>query len=148
MPNCDGCGGPIGDNDCGIHSRDGKSFHPSCAGGKPIPESHNCDAAGCSSVSHNLDEPLEEKNCYGGTEYTPEEVARQMVFMRQEAARAWCEPTTDHKVMDPELCEEFAKILRKHSYAPRLGCATTGELIREIMARINMEYRTITGGRP
>ena len=145
---CKVCGGLISDHDCCMNTRDGEAIHPGCwLKREPIPADHNCDVAGCPTVAHSPDEKLEEKNCCGGTEYSPEEISRQMVFMRQEAARAWCEPTTAHKMMDPELCEEFARILRKHSYAPRLGCATTGELIREIMARINMEYRTVTGGR-
>jgi len=30
---------------------------------------------------------------------------------RQKAAQAWCKPSTEKKVMDPELAEEFANIL-------------------------------------
>jgi hypothetical protein len=31
----------------------------------------------------------------------------------------------------------------EYIYNPRLGCATTGELIEEIEARIDLNYRTI-----
>lgn len=31
---------------------------------------------------------------------------------RERAAQAWCQPSTGQKVMDPELAEEFAKILQ------------------------------------
>lgn len=71
----------------------------------------------------------------------------RMGFAREEAARAWCGEKTKDKTMDPELAEEFAKILVEHMYQPKLGCATTEELIDEIKTRIEMDgklkYRTI-----
>jgi hypothetical protein len=73
----------------------------------------------------------------------PEELERRMVFARQEAAKAWCQPETSATVMDAVLAEEFSKILVNHMYAPHMGCATTGELLDEIKARVDGEYRTI-----
>ena len=75
------------------------------------------------------------------------EYERRMVFARQEAATAWCQEKTKGKTMDAELAEEFAKILVVRMYEPKLGCATTRELIDEIKARVEMDgklgYRTI-----
>lgn len=71
------------------------------------------------------------------------EYARRIVFARQEAAKAWCGEKTKDKTMDADLAEEFAKILIDHMYAPHLGCATTGELLAEIMARVDLEYKTM-----
>lgn len=34
-----------------------------------------------------------------------------MTEARELAAQAWCRPTTSHRAMDPELAEEFARIL-------------------------------------
>ena len=76
-----------------------------------------------------------------------EEYERHMVFAREEAAKAWCREKTSNKQMDPEIAEEFAKILVIHMYESHLGCATTEELISEIKARIEfgekLKYRTI-----
>jgi len=72
------------------------------------------------------------------------EYERRMVFARQEAVKAWCSEKTSSKEMDTELAEEFAKILVVYMYEPHLGCATTEQLINEIIARIdNLDYRTI-----
>ena len=75
------------------------------------------------------------------------ELERRMVFAREKAAQLWCEEKTRHKIMDVELAEEFAKILVVQMYEPKLGCATTEELIEEIRTRIEMDgkldYRTI-----
>ncbi|GAI92195.1 unnamed protein product [marine sediment metagenome] len=72
-----------------------------------------------------------------------EEEERRMGFAREEAAKAWCGEITQHLIMDPELAGEFAKILVEHMYAPHLGCATTGEIIEELKARSNLEYKTV-----
>jgi hypothetical protein len=64
-------------------------------------------------------------------------------FARQRAAQAWCLPTTEQKVMDTELAEAFATILVEEMYKPNLGCATTRELLDEISARSDLDYRTI-----
>ncbi len=75
------------------------------------------------------------------------ELERRMVFAREKAAQAWCGETTKGKTMDVELAEEFAKILVVQMYEPKLGCATTRELIEEVKTRIemdgNLDYRTI-----
>ena len=68
---------------------------------------------------------------------------RRMVFARQEAATAWCGKKTNYKTMDANLAEEFAEILVKHMYEPHLGCATTGEIIEELKARSDLDYKTI-----
>lgn len=76
-----------------------------------------------------------------------EEEERRMNFARQEAAKAFCQPRTANIEMDAVLAEEFAKILVKHMYAPKLGCATTREILEELKTRIeidgNLDYRTI-----
>ena len=63
------------------------------------------------------------------------------------AARAWCTPATENKVMDPELCSAFADILEEVLSKPWLGNATTEELLDELKARIEMEgllgYKTV-----
>jgi hypothetical protein len=69
---------------------------------------------------------------------------RRMGFARGKAAEAWCTPTTKSIVFDPILAEEFAEILCKEMYEPHLGCATTGELLKELEARFDdLDYRTI-----
>ena len=75
------------------------------------------------------------------------EYERRIVFAREKAAQVWCEKKTQHKTMDVELAEEFAKILVVHMYEPKLGCATTRELIDEIKTRVERDgklgYRPI-----
>lgn len=80
---------------------------------------------------------------YKGEKMKKEEYERRMVFARQEAAKAWCGEKTKDKTMDADLAEELAKILIDHMYAPHLGCATTGEIIEELKARSNLEYKTV-----
>ena len=76
-----------------------------------------------------------------------EEEERRMGFAMQEVAGAWQGEKTEHTIMDVDLAEEFAKILVKHMYAPKLGCATTREILEELKVRIEMDgkldYRTI-----
>ena len=49
--------------------------------------------------------------------------------------------------MDTELAEAFAEILVKEMYSPSLGCATTGEILDEFRARIEvdgkLDYKSI-----
>lgn len=71
------------------------------------------------------------------------EYRRRMIFARQRAAQAWCVANTSHLEMDGNLAEAFAHILVKEMYKPNLGCASTGELIEEISARVDLNYRTI-----
>jgi hypothetical protein len=73
-----------------------------------------------------------------------EEYDRRLVFARQEAVKAWCTEETSGKEMDVFLAEAFAKILVEHMYEPHMGCATTGELIDEIKARSNLDYKTVS----
>lgn len=67
-------------------------------------------------------------------------------FARQRAAQAWCTPTTGNITMVPELAFAFADILEEEWQQPRLGNATTRELIEEIRVRIeidgNLDYKT------
>lgn len=76
-----------------------------------------------------------------------EEQERRMGFARQEAAKVFCQPRAANIEMDIVLAEEFAKVLVEHMYAPKLGCATTREILAELKTRIEMDgkldYRTI-----
>ncbi len=49
--------------------------------------------------------------------------------------------------MDTALAEAFAEILVKEMYSPALGCATTGQILDELRARIEvdgkLDYKTI-----
>jgi hypothetical protein len=78
---------------------------------------------------------------------TKEEEERRMGYALQEAAGAWCGDKAKDKEMDADLTEGFAKILVKHMYAPKLGCATTREILEELKVRIEMDgkldYKTI-----
>jgi hypothetical protein len=69
------------------------------------------------------------------------------LLARETAAQAWCTKKNEKKIMDPELAEAFADILDKETNIPRLGCATTKEMLEEITARIKMsgelDYRTV-----
>ena len=64
-------------------------------------------------------------------------------FARQKAAQAWCKDTTKNKVMDLELCEAFAEIIEELTSQPWMGNATTRQLLDEIAARVNLEYKTV-----
>jgi len=70
-----------------------------------------------------------------------------MKFARQEALKAWCQPTTKTIKIIPKLVEAFAEIIHELWSQPWLGNATTRELIDEIKTRIEMdgklEYRTV-----
>ena len=45
--------------------------------------------------------------------------------------------------MDIRLANEFAEILDREMSKPNLGCATTGQLIRELKARSDLSYSTV-----
>lgn len=66
---------------------------------------------------------------------------------RQKAATAWTAETTKNIVLNPDLAEEFAKIIDEIWNKPWLGNATTEQLIDELKARceINgtLNYRTV-----
>lgn len=62
---------------------------------------------------------------------------------REKAAQAWCKPKTCGKEMDGDLAEAFAEILDEIWSQPWLGNATTGQLLDEIRARVNTNYRTV-----
>lgn len=72
------------------------------------------------------------------------------VESRQRVAQAWCQETTKHLIMIPELAEEFARILDDIWSQPWLGNATTKELLTELQARAEIHdyanYRTVDDG--
>ena len=68
----------------------------------------------------------------------------------QRAGIAWTTPETKHITMDTALGVAFADIVDgiwAEDTKPNLGCATTGQLIDELRARVNLDgtadYRTI-----
>lgn len=67
----------------------------------------------------------------------------RMRLARELAAQAWCAPKTENTEMDVDLAEAFAGILVKEMYDPHLGCATTGEMLIEIAARVDGSYKTV-----
>jgi hypothetical protein len=73
------------------------------------------------------------------------EKERRMVFARQRASLAWCKESTSNTEMDGVLAEAFAELLVKEMYEPHLGCASTRDLINELMTRIgiDLDYKTI-----
>jgi len=73
------------------------------------------------------------------------ELNRRMKFARQRAAQAWCDKATEKLVFDSVLAESFSKLLVEDMYAPHLGCATTGEMLEEISARVDLDYKTLGG---
>jgi len=70
-----------------------------------------------------------------------------MQLAREKSVRAWHTPKTEKIEMDIDLAEAFAEILNKEMEKPRLGCATTRELLDELRARIELdgrlEYKTV-----
>ena len=63
---------------------------------------------------------------------------------RQRAAQAWCQPKTKGLDMIPELAEAFAEILDDIWGQPWLGNATTREMLDEIAARVDLDYKTVS----
>ena len=62
----------------------------------------------------------------------------------EKAAQAWCQPDTSHIPMDTTLAMAFAEILDREALKPSLGLASTKELIDELSARVDLNYRTVT----
>ena len=63
-------------------------------------------------------------------------------------ARGWCSELNAKKEMDSDLAMAIStevEELLKTDIHPKLGCATTGQLIEEVVARlgIDLNYRTI-----
>ena len=65
------------------------------------------------------------------------------ILAREAAARAWCKPNTAGRLFDHELADAFAEILDEVWNKPWLGNATTGELLEEIAARVDTDYKTM-----
>ena len=68
----------------------------------------------------------------------------------EAVARGWCHPKNENKIVDVDLAEAIRdeiNELRRSDIEPKLGCATTGQLLAEIKARIEidgkLDYRTI-----
>ena len=68
----------------------------------------------------------------------------------EAVARGWCHSKNENKIVDVDLAEAISdeiNELRRSDIEPKLGCATTGQLLAEIKARIEMDgklgYRTI-----
>lgn len=64
------------------------------------------------------------------------EYQRRLSLAAQKAAQAWCEPLTTTKIMDAELCMEFAKVLMKYMFEPNLNYATDADLLKEVSRRV------------
>lgn len=67
----------------------------------------------------------------------------------EKAAQCWCKPETEHVEMSTALATVFAELLEETRDKPRLGYATTAELIEEVRARIELDgmlgYSTVRG---
>ncbi len=65
----------------------------------------------------------------------------------QAVARGWCSDENSSKTMDTDLAMAITEEILKLPCEPNLGCATSGELLEEIKARIeregNLDYRTV-----
>ena len=59
-------------------------------------------------------------------------------YSMEKAAQAWCTTKTSGIVMDTRLAVAFAEILDVKRNQPRMGLATTRELLDEIRARIEI----------
>lgn len=67
------------------------------------------------------------------------------ILAQRKAAQAWCRPTTGCKAIDPELLEAFAEVIDDIWSRPWLGNATTGQLLDEVKARVDCDYKTVGG---
>jgi len=60
----------------------------------------------------------------------------------EKAAQVWCRPECSHIEMDVVLAGAFAEVLDEIWSKPWLGNATTGEMLNEIAARVDVNYKT------
>ena len=60
----------------------------------------------------------------------------------EKASSAWQTPETSGIQMDVRLATAFAKILDEVWSKPWLGNATTKELLDEVSARVDLDYKT------
>ena len=72
-----------------------------------------------------------------------EKVKKLSDLCLEKAAQAWCRPQTKSKEMDGDLARAFADILEEVWSKPWLGNATTKELLDEIAARVDLNYKTV-----
>ena len=65
----------------------------------------------------------------------------------QAVGRGWCHPNTEDRTMDADLASAIADEVWKADTTPNLGCATTKQLLDELMARAEvdgtMDYRMV-----
>jgi len=59
------------------------------------------------------------------------------------ATEAWTKRKTQKIPMDTRLAEELVKIFDREISKPNLGNATTRQLIRELSARSDLNYKTV-----
>ena len=72
-----------------------------------------------------------------------EEKERRMVFARKEAVKILETAMPPTLAVDP-LISSVAEVLLPHMYAPHLGCASTLELINELIARLSEDRLELT----
>lgn len=60
----------------------------------------------------------------------------------EKAAQVWCRPECGKIEMDVVLAGAFAEVLDEIWTKPWLGNATTGEMLNEIAARVDVNYKT------
>lgn len=65
------------------------------------------------------------------------------ILATEKAAQVWQAESTSGIEMDTRLAEEFARVLDDVWSKPRLGNATTGEMLDEIRARVDCDYKTV-----
>jgi hypothetical protein len=61
-------------------------------------------------------------------------------------AQGWCTPENAHKVVDPDLAMAIIEKVMELDSEPMLGLATTRQLLRELEARIEVDYYSGGGG--
>lgn len=77
-----------------------------------------------------------------------QEVLTEKEVILQAVARGWCSDANSHKTMDTDLAMAITNEILKLPSNPNLGCATTRELLDEVMTRMEihtnlLDYRTI-----
>jgi len=60
----------------------------------------------------------------------------------EKAAQVWCRPECSDIPMDSRLALAFAEVLDEIWNKPWLGNATTKQLLDEVAARVDLDYKT------
>ena len=91
------------------------------------------------NAKHKINDLLKGEKMKG-----PEETISSI---RQALSRGYCHSKNTNKILEPDLIEAMVKEILMMPAEPNLGCATTGELLDEIKARIEgdgkLNYRTV-----